>query len=77
MTTATPSCVGCGKPAPQKDGDGFISSSTGWRLTRGKADDGRDLLTWRCPECWRQYKALNPPPRASNLFPRPSGGGRR
>jgi len=60
MLTSTPNCVGCGEAAPEKEGDTFLSSSSGWRLTRRKTPEGKDVLDWRCPECWRKYKPKAP-----------------
>jgi hypothetical protein len=76
MLVETPMCVDCGAHAPEAKDDAFVSSSTGWRLTRRPTADGRGgSLDWRCPECWRHYKGrtARPPPDSVR---RAIGGGR-
>ena len=63
------SCVGCGELAPEKEGDEFLSSTSGWRLTRRKTPEGADVSDWRCPECWQKYKVDRGP-----ILSRPLGG---
>lgn len=69
-------CLDCGRLSPPTEsGYTLISKEFGWRLTRAKAADGSFTLEWRCPGCWRKYKAKQttrpweparrPPPRIS------------
>jgi hypothetical protein len=55
-----PACVDCHRVAPQTNSEHtLISASFGWRLARAKAADGSATVVWRCPTCWRQYKATS------------------
>ena len=50
-------CVRCKTFAPPTNTNHtLISASYGWRLTRGLVD-GEPVVEWRCPDCWRIYKA--------------------
>ena len=79
VTSVSPKCVGCGMQAPTTDTHyTLISASHGWRVVRGASPTGEAVLDWRCPTCWRAYKATGkrapssaPPPRESG--PTPSG----
>ena len=51
-------CVDCHELSPETETNyTLIGSRFGWRLTRSKAADGTVLVEWRCPSCWRIYKA--------------------
>jgi hypothetical protein len=49
-------CAGCGKPCPASSIDTTVISKFGWRVTRRKLDDGRDLVEVRCPACWLLHR---------------------
>jgi hypothetical protein len=51
-------CVDCRKESPETETNyTLIGSRHGWRLTRRAGTDGERVMEWRCPECWRAYKA--------------------
>jgi hypothetical protein len=51
-------CVGCGILAPETETNyTLISAQFGWRLARTVGPNGTILLEWRCPNCWRAFKA--------------------
>jgi hypothetical protein len=53
-----PICFDCKKPSPETDTNyTLIGSRHGWRVTRRRAEEGRLSMEWRCPDCWRAYKA--------------------
>jgi hypothetical protein len=35
----------------------LIGSRYGWRLTKRRDGHGRVAMEWRCPTCWRAFKA--------------------
>jgi len=58
-------CVGCGKESPETETNyTLISPRYGWRLARERRPNGKFDVQWRCPECWRQYKAASKAPPA-------------
>jgi hypothetical protein len=73
MQAISEKCVGCGETAPEKEGEAFVSSTSGWRLTRRRNAEGVDVLDWRCSECWRRFKGQ----RGASMFPLPQGGKRQ
>jgi hypothetical protein len=53
-----PTCVDCRAFAPQTNTYyTLIGPTHGWRMTRAPQTDGDMLVEWRCPACWRKYKA--------------------
>ncbi len=51
-------CRDCGERAPPTNTNyTLISTNFGWRLTRRDLPDGTKVPEWRCPACWRKYKA--------------------
>jgi hypothetical protein len=53
-----PTCADCRCLAPQTNTYyTLIGPTHGWRMTRTAAGDGTLLIDWRCPPCWRKYKA--------------------
>jgi hypothetical protein len=51
-------CVDCHELSPETETNyTLIGSRFGWRITRRKDADGNMLVEWRCPACWRAYKA--------------------
>lgn len=51
-------CVGCSRQSPETETNyTLISAQFGWRLTRTPAADGSISIEWRCPTCWRTYRA--------------------
>jgi hypothetical protein len=51
-------CVDCHELSPETETNyTLIGSRFGWRLTRRADADGKPLVEWRCPACWRTYKA--------------------
>jgi len=53
--------VDCHKIAPETSTDfTLISVEFGWRLRRQFNADGSLDLAWRCPECWKKFKAKTP-----------------
>lgn len=51
-------CVGCGKESPETETNyTLISAQFGWRLARRPGPDGTLMAEWRCPSCWREFKA--------------------
>ncbi len=51
-------CVDCHELSPETETNyTLIGSRFGWRLTRTKDASGTALVEWRCPSCWRIYKA--------------------
>jgi hypothetical protein len=50
-------CVDCGHLAPENVSEyTLISSRYGWRVTRANAQDGRNLLEWRCRKCFAVHR---------------------
>ena len=50
-------CVACGAEAPPTDSAyTLISARFGWRIAQYEVH-GRPHIDWRCPPCWRKYKA--------------------
>jgi hypothetical protein len=55
-----PKCVDCDQCAPETNTEHtLISAAFGWRLTRAVQADGRKVLEWHCPWCWRKRKEEN------------------
>ncbi len=53
-------CVDCSKRSPETDTNyTLISAQHGWRLHRVRRADGSFDMEWRCPDCWRRFKAEN------------------
>jgi hypothetical protein len=51
-------CVGCQAQSPETETNyTLIGSQHGWRLIRTRAPDGTVVAEWRCPGCWKAYKA--------------------
>ena len=62
-------CVDCRELSPETETNyTLIGSRFGWRLTRTNTADGRVLVEWRCPSCWRAYKAARGETTASSRF---------
>ncbi len=55
-----PSCVDCQARAPAVDSFTLIGQDHGWRLSKANAKDGRDVIEWRCPECFAKRRSSNP-----------------
>lgn len=51
-------CVDCKTPAPQEDTK-YTLIGQGWRLRRRETPDGV-VLEWRCIDCWRKMKKVDP-----------------
>jgi hypothetical protein len=53
------SCADCGMQSPPTSTDStLISAQFGWRLVQRRLPDGRRSPVWRCPYCWRKFKAM-------------------
>ena len=51
-------CADCRKLSPATETNySLIGAQHGWRLTRRLDAHGERIMEWRCPECWRAYKA--------------------
>jgi DNA-directed RNA polymerase subunit RPC12/RpoP len=51
-------CAECGKEPPTTNTSyTLIGSQHKWRISREKQPDGTFLAKWRCPECWKAFKA--------------------
>jgi hypothetical protein len=51
-------CVDCRALSPETETNyTLISSRYGWRLTKRRDTRGHLFMEWRCPKCWRTYKA--------------------
>ena len=51
-------CVGCHLLSPETETNyTLISAQFGWRLARKPTADGTMSIEWRCPACWRTYRA--------------------
>jgi hypothetical protein len=51
-------CVDCHELSPETDTNyTLIGSRFGWRLTRTMDAKGVAGAEWRCPGCWKVYKA--------------------
>jgi len=51
-------CVGCQAQSPETETNyTLIGSQHGWRLIRSRTPDGTVVAEWRCPGCWKAYKA--------------------
>jgi len=51
-------CVDCRKLSPETETNyTLISARHGWRLRREQLPDGTLVVEWRCPACWREFKA--------------------
>jgi hypothetical protein len=68
-----PTCFDCQTPAPPTNSYyTLIGPTHGWRMTRTAQSDGSMGVEWRCPACWRKYKAAaaaagNYPPSGQHL----------
>jgi hypothetical protein len=49
-------CNDCGEKSAEVETN-YSLIGKGWRVTRLRMPDGRITVSWRCPECWRIYKA--------------------
>ena len=50
-------CVDCNSIPPETQTNyTLISPQHGWRVRRYEKD-GRKVMEWRCPECWRAFRA--------------------
>jgi hypothetical protein len=63
-------CVDCHGKSPETNTDyTLISAEFGWRLSRERNADGTVRMEWRCPNCWRAFKAskddMRPPMRST------------
>ncbi len=72
-------CVDCHELSPETETNyTLIGSRFGWRLLRTKDAGGNVLVEWRCPSCWRAYKAARGESLpASMRFGDPPSGTRR
>jgi|HubBroStandDraft_1064217.scaffolds.fasta_scaffold366102_1 hypothetical protein len=53
-----PECVDCRTLAPQTNTYyTLIGPIHSWRMSRASQPDGEVLIEWRCPTCWRRFKA--------------------
>jgi hypothetical protein len=51
-------CADCRALSPETETSyTLIGSRYGWRLTKRRDAHGRIGVEWRCPKCWRVYKA--------------------
>ena len=51
-------CEDCGQASPRTQTSyTLIGSGHGWRLVRRVDQAGDIVLEWRCPSCWKKYKA--------------------
>lgn len=51
-------CIDCAKRSPETETNyTLISAQFGWRLTRQRSPTGDISVEWRCPDCWRAFKA--------------------
>ena len=51
-------CIGCKKTAPDTETDyTLIGPKFRWRVRRFLSPEGTTVVEWRCPACWRAYKA--------------------
>lgn len=54
-------CVDCHAESPRTHTSyTLISSAHGWRLMRRVDENGRNIMEWRCPQCWAKHKAAHP-----------------
>jgi len=71
-------CVGCQAQSPETETNyTLIGSQHGWRLIRTPQPNGTMLVEWRCPVCWKAYKAARgdaPSSRAGSLGVDPPSG---
>jgi hypothetical protein len=72
-------CVDCHELSPETDTNyTLIGSRFGWRLTRTLDAQGVAGAEWRCPGCWKVYKAAGghtapPSARLARAADPPSG----
>lgn len=60
-------CTDCRKPAPDTDtAHTLISGKHQWRLSR-RMEGQQWINEWRCPDCWRRYKARQSDAIKSNV----------
>jgi hypothetical protein len=58
-------CCDCGTVSPAAHtSHTLISKQHGWRLIRALTANGEMRLEWRCPPCWKAYRAKKPDPVA-------------
>jgi hypothetical protein len=50
-------CVDCGGLSPEINGDHTLTTSFGWRIRRALDAEGNVTIEWRCPGCWKLFKA--------------------
>jgi hypothetical protein len=67
-------CVDCKSPAPQEDTK-YTLIGQGWRLRRRETAEGV-VLEWRCVECWRKLKRVDPSASTGDFDPLASSSGR-
>jgi len=58
-----PRCVACKAVAPNTTTDHTVISSFGWRLGR-RAQAGKFVMEWRCPTCFKRFRATQQTPVA-------------
>jgi hypothetical protein len=49
-------CFDCNKRSPETDTGYTLIEAHGWRNTRHRDAAGRQVVEWRCPDCWRAYR---------------------
>jgi hypothetical protein len=60
-------CVDCRALSPETETNStLIGSRYGWRLTKSRDARGKIAVEWRCPKCWRTYKAARGLPASSS-----------
>jgi hypothetical protein len=58
MSHQRQTCSDCGKRSPETETNyTLISSAFGWRLSKEPNGTLEPLVKWRCPECWKKFKA--------------------
>ena len=60
MIGERPTCVECKTSLPETHSDTSLVSRFGWRLSRAKEGG----IEWRCPACWKRFKARKGEPTA-------------
>ena len=50
-------CVGCSKLSPEVESEfTLVGPQVGWRISRTQSSDGKYLIEWRCPDCWKRFR---------------------